>query len=131
MARQKNDGKGRMGGRAKGTLNKRSWDARELCEKLGVDPLEVLLKFAKRDWEGLGYPSAERISGFSKNGDPLIEDVVTPQIQSACARDAAKYIYAQLKAIEHSGPDGKPMEVNTSALSADEIDARIKKLISE
>lgn len=108
----------KTGGRKKGSKNKRSWDARVLADKLGVDPLEVLLNFAKRDWEALGYKSPEFVVGYSKDGDPITEEVCNPNRQLNAARDASKYLYSQLKSIEHSGKDGEPIQFNDQDAAA-------------
>lgn len=97
-------GSPKTGGRVKGTLNKRSFDARALAESRGVDPLEILLDVAAGDWEALGYDL-----GFITKvnmGIEYEEDVITLDHRITAATQAAKYIYPQLKSVELTGKDG-------------------------
>tara|TARA_Y100000310_G_C20342752_1_gene650586 strand:- start:36 stop:401 length:366 start_codon:yes stop_codon:yes gene_type:complete len=47
--RKSGDGRGRLGGRQKGTPNKRSQDAIERLEALKFDPLEEMVRIARSD----------------------------------------------------------------------------------
>lgn len=76
-------------GRQKGTPNRNTEALQDKCKQLGVDPLDVLLMFAKGDWAALGYAS---------------EDVISAELRQKSAADAAKYIHAQRKAVEHNIP---------------------------
>lgn len=69
----------KTGGRRKGSLNKDSIPAEQLASELGVDPFEVLLRFAKGDWEGLGL---------------RIHDI-TPSMRKDAASDATQYLRAK------------------------------------
>lgn len=74
-------------GRKKGTPNKRTFDAHALAESMGVDPLKVLLDLCShRD----------------------------PSIQLGAAKEAAKYLYYQKRAVEVSGNADKPIQVESS-----------------
>jgi len=75
------------GGRKRGTLNKRSVAQLEAAVAGGIMPLEQLLK-VMRD------PSA-----------PL-------ERRMYCAIAAAPYCHAKLKAIEHTGQEGGPIQQN-------------------
>jgi len=77
----------RRGGRKRGTPNKRSVAQVETAAAGGLTPLEQLLK-VMRD------PSA-----------PL-------ERRMYCAIAAAPYCHAKLKAIEHTGLEGGPIEQN-------------------
>lgn len=95
----------KTGGRTKGTVNKRTFDAQKLAEEKGCDPLEILIDIAKGDWEALGYEK-DHVIKFSM-GNPFAESVITMDHRVSAAKEAAKYIYPQLKAIELTGKDGK------------------------
>lgn len=86
----------KTGGRVKGTKNKRI-DARELAEKIGVDPLEVLMRFAKGDFSGYDFDPEE----------------ITPLVIITAAKEATKYIYATQKAVEISGSVGHTHQIGT------------------
>jgi len=87
------DGK-KSGGRKKGVLNKNRFDVREKVELLGIDPVSVLLFFAGGRWRELGYK----------------DDVITTDHRLRAACELMKYIAPALKAIEHSGLGGGPIE---------------------
>lgn len=99
----------RYGGRQKGTPNKKVSPLRGKALELGIDPFEVLLLFAKGDWKALGYPSE-----FDKKvsqGKEYQERVIDPSDRVNAAKEACKYIHPQLKAVEHSGPDGQAIAI--------------------
>jgi hypothetical protein len=62
-------------------------DAKKIAERLGCDPFEVLCFFMKGDADSLGYKEA----------------VIPPEMRLQAAKEACKYIYPTLKAIEHKG----------------------------
>lgn len=77
-------------GRKKGSINKRTLDdLYAMCEKSGVEPFQVFLDLTKSRDEG---------------------------IKLNAAKEAAKYLYFQRRAIETSGPGGGPIEVESSAV---------------
>lgn len=109
----------RSGGRQKGTVNKAALNARAMAAELGVDPFEVLLLITKGDWESLGYTSAE-ITKAGKDGQTFTEDRITLDHRLTAAKEASKYIYQQLKAVEVSGPGGDPIQMRTAAFTKEE-----------
>ena len=108
MAKPKNLPK--SGGRKEGTPNKRTLEAREIAEKLGVNPLEICLMFAAGDWEGLGYPSAD-VTKVLKDGGTINVDTIPPELRQKSAKDVLGYLFPQLKAIELTGKDGGPLSI--------------------
>lgn len=88
----------KIGGRKKGTPNKSSIPLAEKTIVLDVNPFEILLLFAKGDWESLGYQSATKVL-YSKSGDPYEMDIITPDHRLKAASEAAQYLYPKLKAI--------------------------------
>lgn len=87
----------KIGGRPKGVQNKFKQTMREKAEAMGIDPREILLKFAAGDWNGLGYDSKTKINGMG-----IEEPIISPELREKAAEAATKYIDPQLKAIEHN-----------------------------
>jgi hypothetical protein len=97
-------------GRKKGQPNKNTLDVMQKCKELGVDPLEIMLRFAAGDWKGLGYKEEKRVVGIGPKG-LLIEDyVIDAGLRQKSAKDVSEYLYAKRKAVEHSGEDGEPLK---------------------
>lgn len=94
----------RSKGRPKGSKNIKSFDAELLAKKLGVDPLEILLRMAAGDWEGLGYDNecyiSEKADGSTKAGY-----TITPQMRADAAAQACKYFYSTKQAVQVSTAD--------------------------
>lgn len=97
-------------GRPKGSVNKITKRASEIAEEMGVNPLEVLLLFAKGDWKALGYDSATRVT---QDGDNVkYEYHVEPSVRMKAAESACRYIFPTQKAVELSGPeDGNGIKI--------------------
>lgn len=74
------------------------------AERLNVDPFEILCLFAKGDWKGLGYEAETRVS-FTSAGIEFEEPIITCGDRLSAAKEAAKYLYTQKKAVEHSHSD--------------------------
>jgi hypothetical protein len=95
-------------GRTKGSLNKRTFQLKEHIKSLGCDPLEVLVYFAKGDWKALGYESPT-VTKVTQDGTLVQVERITTDNRIAAAKEAAQYIYAKLRSIEVSDPDGNPV----------------------
>lgn len=91
----------KWGGRKPGTPNKPNATINERARAIGVDPFEVLLKFAKGDWEGLGY-EAKSTTKWTSSGIEYEEDVITPQMRLFAAKECVQYLEPKKKAIEVS-----------------------------
>lgn len=85
------------GGRPKGAKNLRSFNAEEIANRLDIDPLEVLLLFAKGDWKSLGYHD-EKIVTVTKDGAKE-EFTIQPAVRARSAAEACKYFYSQKQAV--------------------------------
>lgn len=107
----------RYGGRKKGVANKDTLPLKEKAKQLGIDPFEILLLFAKGDWESLGYPSAS----FVKEGSTFVNEelYIKPEVRAKAAAEACQYIHPKLKAIEHSGKDGDAIQAQTLIILPD------------
>lgn len=97
----------KLGGRTKGTPNKKTELLLDKCNELDVDPFEILLLFAKGDWKALGYDGAQKVINVTKNGDEILGDVISPEIRSRCAKEACEYIHPKRKAVELSNDSEK------------------------
>ena len=95
----------KFAGRKKGTPNKATQNLMDKCVELDVDPFEILLRFAKGDWEGLGYETKSHATYFSDSGEAVEEDHISAELRAKCAKDACEYIHAKRKAVEISNPD--------------------------
>lgn len=115
----------KTGGRQKGTPNKRSTKAMKLAEELGVDPLKVILLFVKGDWEALGLDEFEM--KVTKDGSFPVR-TITADMRLNAARDAAKYIYPQLKALELSvdSDEDDPQQITGIRIDLEERKRAIK-----
>lgn len=96
-------------GRAKGAQNKRTKLVEEIATKLGVDPFEILMRFAAGDWKGLGYES-EIYLVESGEGDGVpskisLKYVITPEVRAASAEKACRYLYAHKQAVDPATGD--------------------------
>lgn len=117
-------GHARYGGRKKGQPNKDRFNLAERAKELGVDPFEILLRFAAGDWKSLGYAFAE---------DPQSgKHTIDPSVRSKAASEACQYLYPKKKSIEHSGEIGLPDHVKTAAdwvagATQEELEAFVKK----
>jgi hypothetical protein len=88
-------------GRPKGVEDKRNLGVKAIAERLGCDPFEVLIHFAKGDAESLGYPEERTRTG--KNGETYTEYSITPEMRLQAAKEASQYLYPKRKAVEHTG----------------------------
>lgn len=98
---KKGDPKPAGSGKKKGAKNKRTVELQEKAKELGINPFEVLLLFADNRWEDLGYAN-ETITKYSASGDSYEEYVIDPSTRVVAAKEACKYLYPQLKAIDHT-----------------------------
>jgi len=90
------------GGRPRGARNKDTLEAEALAQKLGIDPFEVLLRFAAGDWKGLGYKEEMRAVAHSEEGTVYDYTIPTP-VRAKCAEKATEFLRPKLKSIEFTG----------------------------
>lgn len=103
----------KIGGRSKGTGNK-GLSATEIAEEMGVNPIRILGYFALGDWKGAGFPSATYAKLYGKE---FIEEMyITPTLMQKSAAELAQYMFAKLKAIEHSGSIDSNVESKTQLI---------------
>ena len=98
-----------MGGRQKGTPNKATQTARDLVDRLGCDPLEILFHFANNNWAALGYaaPTEERATK-----DGIVDvPIITTEMRLRAAMAAADYVHPRRKPMEApSAGEGNSLE---------------------
>lgn len=92
-------------GRKPGTPNRATREARELAEQLGIDPFEVLLRFAAGDTDALGLKPY--VDGKGRQREPMVP--LDLRMQAAAA--ASRFLLPQLKAVEMTGANGNPLQV--------------------
>lgn len=119
----------KTGGRNAGTPNKRTFDARALAEKKGCDPLEILLDIAKGDWKALGY----KVKYVTKvnMGIEYEEDVILLENRLNAAKEASKYIYSQLKAVELTGKDGANLFTQRLLMAQSRVETLVGSAVAE
>lgn len=81
-------------GRKPGSVNKKTEALQEIADRNGVNPFEILCLIAKGDLRNLGYQ-------FGESQVPLDYqiDIAT---RMGAAKEAARYLYPQRKAVELS-----------------------------
>ena len=96
-------------GRPKGSKNRATLKSALKYAQLSSDqdimPLDVMLDVMKRHYRAQEWDKAH-----------------------ACAKDAAPYLHARLQAIEHGGPDNKPIPLRLEALTDAQLDVIIARL---
>lgn len=92
----------KTGGRQKGTPNKDGVPLMQKAQELGIDPFEVLLRFAAGDWKTLGYDAEKFVAGVNEYGS-WEKHTIDPAVRMKAASEACNYLFPKKKAIEHSG----------------------------
>lgn len=95
-------GHGKVGGRQKGTTNKRNQEIYDLAEELGCSPAKILMLFASNDFKSLGYPEYEE--KLTKDGTVYVR-TISPELRKAAASDLMPYLYGKRKPIDSNGED--------------------------
>lgn len=99
--------KQKTGGRKKGTLNKRTVEVIEICERMNINPIELLIHIAKGDWEALGYDSPT-LTRWLPSGIEYEEDRIQLEHRMASAKELSTYIFSKRKSVEHTVQIEKP-----------------------
>lgn len=120
-------GKAKTGGRKPGSKSRFDRTVHEKAEQLDIDPFEVLLLFAKGDWQALGYESKEKIVAYSKEGGPIYSDIIKPEARIHAAGEAVQYLFPKQKSIQHSGPNGSP--ISFEGVTEEELIKKAKELM--
>lgn len=86
-------------GRKRGSANKRTREIADRASNEGITPLEYMLKIMRTE------PSPDL---------PDAQMVAVMALRFDAAKAAAPYMHARMAAIEHSGPDGGPIQHGVS-----------------
>lgn len=89
-----------MAGSRKGVPNKKALPLLELAEKLKCNPFEVLIHFAKGDWEALGYDNSVYVRESKDGNSTTLGYTITPEVRAKAAMEACKYLFPQKKALQ-------------------------------
>jgi hypothetical protein len=85
----------------KGQFTKKTLALREIVQELGCSPVSVLVHIAMANEKALGH-SGPRIRVL-KDGGVIEEPWITDEMRLRASEILLKYMYPQLKAVEHSG----------------------------
>lgn len=96
-------GHSKLGGRQKGTANKRNQEIQDLAKELNCNPAKILMHFAMGDFEALGYQ--ETIMKTSKSGDSYEEYTISPELRKSSAADLMPYLHGKRKPVDSEGND--------------------------
>jgi hypothetical protein len=86
-------------GRSKGVPNKKTFELREILDKHGVDPVDLLCWVIKKDYKSLDEP--EEIEKIGFGGQVFYEKTITVEMRLDAAKALMGYIYPKRKATEH------------------------------
>lgn len=117
----------KVGGRVKGTPNKKTQDLETLTRKLKCNPFEILLHFANGDWEALGYDAGVVIKESADGKSTFMEYTISAELRARCAEKACQYLYPKRRAIEVSGE--VPLAVRH--VEQVDLDERVKQIKGE
>jgi hypothetical protein len=114
----------KWGGRRPGTLNKRTRYAHEVAEKMRVDPVAYLLSIINQEatQEVIINPQTGEAILDPATGQPKRRWVpVTRDQRIDAAKALLGYLYPKLQAVQVTGKDEEPLQVEMSALSVTQI----------
>lgn len=90
-------------GRKAGVPNKKTTLIADVAERLGVNPFEVLCRFAGDDWEGLGIEPIRKSMPSKPDEVEGQNDIflspIPMEVRMHAAKEACKYLYPQRKAV--------------------------------
>lgn len=96
--------------RPKGVANRDTQKLMDLAESLGVDPFEVILHFAKGDFESLGYTETQ--TKIAPDGSTFEVLTIEPETRLKAAIKAAEFMYPKRKSIEINSQAEKSLTLN-------------------
>lgn len=116
----------RLGGRAKGTPNKRTEQALEIMHRLGVDPIEGMARIALGDVPcGVCHGTTKTKFQPKRGLSPTKEwpertcescygsgkEKISPELKAQMLTQLAPYAYSKkAQSVEVSGPEGEPIK---------------------
>lgn len=85
--------------RLRGQAGIKTVDAQKLARELGIDPFEILLRFAANDFKALGYEKRTKTIYTSEDTSYEV-DIISPEARIQAAKDATQYLLPKRKATE-------------------------------
>ncbi len=89
----------KLGGRTKGTPNKKTEHFFDICTKRNHDPVEFNVMIAQNDWEALGY-SKPTVTVYTKTGDSYEQDVISVSDRMSANNKLLDFMYPKRKSVE-------------------------------
>lgn len=86
-------------GKKKGQPNRVTREAIDKAQELNIDPFEVLLHFAKGDWQALGYQYPTKTIKVA-GGVEYEVDIITPEARLGAAKEAVQYLIPKRRSLE-------------------------------
>lgn len=116
-------------GKKKGSITKDRQMLLDKAKQLGVDPFEILLRFAAGDWEGLGYAAKTRTI-YTAMGGHFEKDNIEAELRVKAASEASRYMLPTLKSVDVNLTDKrKPtMHLTVNFGAAAELPAKPKEI---
>ena len=87
-------------GRPKGATGVLKKSVEEASRRLKINPIEVLLLFAKGDWKALKYDKEKYITNINEHGE-CEKWTIDPAIRMKAAAEVCQYLYPKLKSVEY------------------------------
>ncbi len=116
----------KTGGRRKGSGNKNTATLRERIMNFGCDPFAVLADIAKGELDcgvclGKGKTRYQAAGDAERSFERICQSCygskrerISPAERGKAAAELAQYLEAKRKAIEHSGPEGGPVQARVT-----------------
>ncbi len=126
------------GGRKKGTLNRLNSEANQRLAELDCDPIEGMVKIALGEvpcsvCRGKGRTKYQPAKGKDKLAERTCEscygsgkEIISPELKGKMFAELAQYVAPKRKAVEHTGLEGGPIDVDVRALTDDELESGIR-----
>ncbi len=112
----------KTGGRAKGTSNKATEEARDILARMNFKPLEAMVHWARGDWQALGLAGPTKTISIGE-GQTLEVDRIDEVLRQKSTKEILPYVYPQLKAVDLSGEGMKDaLALSFTALMAQAAD---------
>ena len=90
--------------RTHGSKGLKNFNAQLLAQRLGVDPLEFMLKMVEGDYKYFGFNQPNKIS-YTNAGIEFEEPNLKMCDRVQCAKECAKYLYSTMQSVALSTGD--------------------------
>ena len=106
-------------GRKKGSKNKDKQSVADKAKELGVDVTAVLIHIVNNNWKALGYDKPTKTEWVGADAVPVEVERIQLEHRMSAGKDLMKFMHPQLKAIEHTGADGKDLNAPVIVYAAE------------